>query len=105
MTLNRKHKLIAALVAALVGVPSLAAPLMTAAGSAPERPLGVHLAVLPEAAGLRRQRRRATRRAIGPRLLSRLRAGRAWSRASGLDLRPWTAMRTRYARGPPRRRP
>jgi hypothetical protein len=30
MTLNRKHKLVAALVAALVGVPSLAAPLMTA---------------------------------------------------------------------------
>jgi hypothetical protein len=105
MALIRKTKIIAALVASLIGVSALAGPLVTVARSAPQPPSMVQFAVLPQAVRLPKLRRRAAGRVIRLRLLARLRARRAWGRASGMHPRPRLSMRIAYARGPPRRHP
>jgi hypothetical protein len=105
MALIRKTKIVAALVASLIGVSALAGPLVTVARSAPQPPSMVQFAVLPRAVRLPKLRRRAAGRVIRLRLLARLRTGRAWGRASGMHPRPRLPMRIAYARGPPRRHP
>jgi hypothetical protein len=105
MALIRKTKIIAALVASLIGVSALAGPLVTVARGAPQPPSMVQFAVLPQAVRLPKLRRRAAGRVIRLRLLARLRTGRAWGRASGMHPRQRLPMRIAYARGPPRRHP
>jgi hypothetical protein len=102
MALIRKTKITAALVASLLGVSALAAPLVTVARSAPPPPSMVQFAVLPRAVRLPKLRRRAAGRMIRLRLLARLRTGQTWGRAAGMNPRPRLAMRMAHARGPPR---
>jgi hypothetical protein len=101
MALIRKTKLIAALLATLVGVPALAAPLATPARSAPLPPSLVQLAVLPQAVRLPKLRRRAAGRMIRLRRLAGLRTAQVWGKASVAKPRPRLPMRIAYARGPP----
>jgi hypothetical protein len=104
MTRTRKTKLIAALVAALVGVQALAAPVVSVARSVPRPPSNAQLAVLPQPVRVRKQRRRAAGRTVRLRFLGRLRARQEWGRARGANPRQRLAMGIPDARGPPQRR-
>jgi hypothetical protein len=100
-----KHKLIAALVAALVGVPALVAPFVSTASGATGPPPTMHLAVLPRPARVRIRRRQAAMRAIRAALLRRLHDRNKRSRPRGLSIQLRLPVRESLARGPPLKQP